>query len=323
VAWTASSSNTTPGTTTPATEQLVWSDEFTGTQGQSAPDPTKWTYETGAGIWGNQELETYCSYGSNTAPCSAAQPNSYVGSDGYLHIVGRVNAQGQYTSARLTTQRLASFQYGRIEARIQIPAGQGMWPAFWMLGDSIGSTPWPACGEMDIMENVGKEPATIHGSIHGVGFIGSRIGLPYTLPDNVPFSSGFHTFGMLWSPGKVQYYVDDPSNVFAIFTPASLPTGAIWPFDSGKFFFLLNLAIGGDWPGPPGASTQFPAEVLVDYVRVWQEPAPTASLQGAWNLQRSSRNYKLPGTVPGQSATSAEAFAEGKIRSRFMSVVQP
>ncbi len=303
--------------TKPATEQLVWSDEFDGTKAQSAPDPTKWTYETGAGSWGNQELETYCSYGSNIAPCSAAQANSYVGSDGYLHIIGRVNAEGQYTSARLTTQGLASFQYGRMEARIQIPAGQGVWPAFWMLGDSIGGRPWPACGEMDIMENIGKQPATIHGSIHGAGFTGTQIGLPYTLPGNVPFAAGFHTFGVLWSPGKVQYYVDDPSNIYATFTPASLPKGAVWPFDYGRFFLLLNLAIGGDWPGSPGRSTRFPAVMLVDYVRVWRELAPAASPRGARNPQHSFRNYPLPGTVLGKASTSAEAFAEGRLDHVF------
>lgn len=255
-------------------EKLVWSDEFNRQQASPAPDATKWTYETGSAP--NQELEIYCAYGSNTAPCSATSPNAYIGSDGTLHIVGRRDAQGRYTSARLKTQGIASFQYGRFEARIKIPAGQGMWPAFWMLGDSISKVGWPACGEFDIMENVGKEPATIHGSIHGMGFTGTKIGLTATLPGNAVFANAFHTFGMIWSPGKVQYYVDDPANIYATFTPASLPKGAVWPFDGGKFFIILNLAIGGDWPGSPNRATTFPAQMLVDYVRVWQEPVPAA-----------------------------------------------
>ena len=251
-------------------ETLVWSDEFSRKQAQSRLDPTKWTYETGGGGWGNHELETYCSYRSNGRPCNTKNPNAYVGADGYLHIVGRKDAENRYTSARIKSEGLASFQYGRLEARIRIPAGEGMWPAFWMLGDSIQNIGWPKCGEFDIMENIGKEPATVHGSIHGQGFTGTSIGLPYTASGNMPFSEGFHTFGLIWAPGKVEYYVDSPSNVYATFTPASLPEGAVWPFDSGKFFFIFNLAIGGDWPGPPNQATHFPAEMLVDYVRVWQ-----------------------------------------------------
>lgn len=259
------------GMRTGSKEKLVWSDEFPSRQTSSAPDASKWTYETGSAP--NQELEIYCAYGSNAAPCSAAAPNAYVGSDGYLHIVGRKDAQGRYTSARLRTQGIASFQYGRFEARIKVPAGQGMWPAFWMLGDSISKVGWPACGEFDIMENVGKEPATIHGSIHGTGFTGTKIGLTAPLAGDAAFANAFHTFGMIWSPGKVQYYVDNPANIYATFTPASLPKGAVWPFDGGKFFIILNLAIGGDWPGSPDQATSFPAQMLVDYVRVWQEPA--------------------------------------------------
>ncbi len=269
----ATSTPTPTPTPTPTTPQLVWADEFNGTAPQSAPNPANWTYDTGGGGWGNNELETYCAYGSNTAPCSTATPNVYVGTDGYLHIIAQKNAQGQYTSVRLKTQGLQSFQYGQIEARIQIPAGQGLWPAFWMLGDNITTVNWPACGEMDIMENIGSQPTINTGSIHGTGFIGSMIGTQYVLPGGADYSSGFHTFGIIWSPKSVQYYVDSPTNIYASYTPASLPAGAVWPFDSGKFFFILNLAVGGAYPGSPGASTAFPAEVLVDYVRIWQTPA--------------------------------------------------
>jgi beta-glucanase (GH16 family) len=148
----------------------------------------------------------------------------------------------------------------RTFARIQISAGQGMWSAFWRPGDSIESVGWPKCGEFDIMENIGKEPATVHGSIHGQALTGTSMGLPTVAPGSVPFSRRIHAFGLIWSPGKVMYYVDSPSHVYATFTLLSLRTGAVWPFDSGKFFFILNLAAGGNWPRAPNASTHFPAE---------------------------------------------------------------
>ena len=254
-------------------EQLIWSDEFNSATTPSAPNSANWKFETGANGWGNHELETYCSYGSTQPPCDAEHPNAFVGQDGYLHIVARRDDQGHYTSARLTSHGLQSFQYGRMEARIKIPKGEGFWPAFWMLGDNISKVHWPACGELDIMENIGKQPGTIHGSIHGTGFTGGVIGLPSTLPDDHAFGDAFHTFGLIWSPQKIQYYVDSTANIYATFTPSSLPHGAIWPFDDGKSFFILNLAIGGDWPGPPDATSKFPQEMLVDYVRVYAEKA--------------------------------------------------
>jgi beta-glucanase (GH16 family) len=252
-------------------EHLTWSDEFNSTDSRSMPDPANWTFETGSNGFGNQELETYCSYGSSQPPCDAARPNAFVGRDGYLHIVARDDRYGHYSSARIRTEGLRSFQYGRIEARIRIPKGEGFWPAFWMLGDNIHEVQWPACGELDIMENIGKKPGTIYGSIHGTGFTGTQIGVPYTLPHSEAFGDGFHVFGLLWSPKKIEYYLDDPAHVYATFTPASLPPAGRWPFDDGKFFLLLNLAVGGDWPGPPDPSTRFPAEMLVDYVRVYAE----------------------------------------------------
>lgn len=253
-------------------ETLVWSDEFNGATAASAPDAKNWTYDTGAGGWGNQELETYCAYGSATGPCDPKNPNVYVGADGYLHIVARNPSSGVYTSARLKSQGLQSFEYGRIEARIQMPEGQGMWPAFWMLGDNVDTVQWPACGEMDIMESIGSTPSVNHGSIHGTGFTGSAIGTTYTLPNGQKFGDGFHTFGIVWSPKLIKFYVDSPTNVYATYTPASLPQGAVWPFDAGKFFFILNTAIGGAWPGPPDKTTVFPQQMLVDYVRVYAEP---------------------------------------------------
>ncbi|HEX5235454.1 MAG TPA: glycoside hydrolase family 16 protein [Silvibacterium sp.] len=252
-------------------ETLVWSDEFNGATAPGAPNPQNWTYDTGAGGWGNSELETYCAYGSSAAPCDAKNPNAYVGTDGYLHIVARNPASGVYTSARLKSQGLQSFEYGRIEASVKMPEGQGFWPAFWMLGDDINSKPWPACGEMDIMESVGNKASTNYGSIHGTGFTGTAVGTGYTLPNGAKFEDAFHTFGILWSPKLIKFYVDSPTNVYATYTPASLPQGGVWPFDAGKFFFILNDAVGGAWPGSPDKTTVFPQEMLVDYVRVYAE----------------------------------------------------
>ena len=255
-----------------AGERLVWSDEFD--QPDADPDPTKWTYETGGGGWGNGELETYCSPRTTDPPCDPAQrPNSFIGKDGLLHIVARRNAAGQWTSARLVTHDLQSFGYGRFEARIRIPRGEGVWPAFWALGDDIQQHPWPACGELDIMENVGKEPSIVHGTLHGPGYQGLGIGKPFTDPGGVPFADTFHVFGMIWAPDKVQFYVDDPARPYATFTPGNLPRGATWPFRDRKIFLVLNLAMGGQWPGPPNESTSAQPEMLVDYVRVYQPVA--------------------------------------------------
>ena len=246
-------------------DTLVWSDEFNG-PADGQPDPANWTYDTGAGGFGNDELETYCAWASNAAPCSAAHPNAYVGGDGSLHIVARAAGNGVYTSARLKTAGLKSFQYGRIEARIRIPQGQGIWPAFWMLGDDIARVNWPACGEFDIMENVGKTPSVVYGSIHVPG---ANLTRSFPLPGGHILASEFHRYGMIWTPGKASFYIDSPANTYATYSKAELPAGAAWPFDGRKAFVLLNVAVGGRWPGNPDATTKFPQEMLVDYVRVY------------------------------------------------------
>jgi beta-glucanase (GH16 family) len=262
----AQTSNLRHPVTSPA---LIWSDEFNG-PAQSQPDPANWTYDTGNNGWGNQELETYCAWAANAAPCNPTTPNAYIGGDGNLHIIARDLGKGVYTSARLKTQGLQGFQYGRIEARIKIPQGQGIWPAFWMLGDNITTVPWPASGEIDIMENIGKEPSIAHSSLH---MEGGDLTEKVTLSNAERLASAFHIYGMIWVPGKIQFYLDTPTNIYATFTPASLPATAKWPFDGGKFFLLLNVAVGGNWPGDPDATISFPQEMLVDYVRVYREPA--------------------------------------------------
>jgi beta-glucanase (GH16 family) len=255
---------TTTTTTPPATSSawvLTWSDEFNGANG-SGPDPARWVMETGGNGWGNNELEYYTTRSQNVRQENGnlvitALKETYSGSDGVTR---------NYTSARLKTAGLLSQAYGRFEARIKIPAGQGMWPAFWMLGQDINTVGWPTCGEIDIMENVGFEPTKVHGSAHGPGYSGSH-GLTgvYTLPAG-NFSDDFHLFAVEWEPNAVRFYVD--GNLYETRTPADLPAGTRWVYDH-PFFVLLNVAVGGDWPGPPDGTTVFPQAMLVDYVRVY------------------------------------------------------
>ncbi len=159
-------------------------------------------------------------------------------------------------------------QYGRFEARIKISYGQGMWPAFWMLGNDIGTVGWPTCGEIDIMENIGKEPAMVHGTIHGPGYSGGTgIGSPFSLAKG-RFADDYHLYAVEWEPNLVRFYVDN--NLYATRTPADLPQGTKWVYDH-PFFMILNLAVGGDWPGAPDNATVFPQTMLVDYVRVYKK----------------------------------------------------
>ena len=253
---------------------LVWSDEFTNATGAPAPpNPAIWTYDTGNSGFGNAELEDYCAWGSNAAPCSAASPNAYVGTDGYLHIVAQQPSPGIYTSARLKSQGLFSFQYGRYETRIAVPEEQGMWPAAWLMGNSIDLVGWPACGEMDVQErrDAPMRPDVNFGSVHGPGFTGGDRSALYYFP-GAQTASTFHTYGMIWTPGSVAYYIDNPSAPYATYTRTDTLQGypgSIWPFDSGANFMLLNLAVGGSFPGSPDGTTTFPAEMKVDYVRVY------------------------------------------------------
>ena len=165
---------------------LVWSDEFANSAGANAqPDPHVWTYDTGNDGFGNHELENYCAWGSNAAPCSAASPSAYVGADGALHIVAQRTSSGAYTSARLKTQGLFSFQYGRFEMRARVPEAQGFWPAGWLMGNNIVTVGWPAGGEMDVLErvNAAKTPDWNEGSVHGIGFTGDAgLGTIFNFP---------------------------------------------------------------------------------------------------------------------------------------------
>ena len=254
---------------------LVWSDEFNNSTGAKAqPNPRVWSYDAGNRGFGNHELEIYCAWGSNTAPCSAANPSAYLGTDGYLHIKAQQPSAGVYTSARLKSQGNFSFQYGRFELRAQVPEAQGYWPAGWLLGNDIAIVGWPDCGEMDVLErvNAAKTPDWSEGSIHGKGFTGdSGLGTIVNFPGGQT-AAEWHTYGMIWSKGLVAYYIDDPGHPYITYTPSSLTglSGAVWPFDAGQSsFIILNLAVGGNWPGAPNSATPFPGEMLVDYVRVY------------------------------------------------------
>ena len=246
---------------------LAWSDEFNGADG-SSPAPSKWTFDTGVGGngWGNNELETYTSRTQNAQIRGGnlvitAIKENFTGSDG---------ATRNYTSARMKTQGLFTQAYGRFEARIKIPAGQGIWPAFWMLGNDITTVGWPKCGEIDIMENVGKEPGTVHGSLHGPSAVGptSDASAPFSLPAGQNFADDFHLYAVEWEPGTICLYVD--ANLYATFNSSRWPAGGTWVFDH-PFFIILNVAVGGVWPGSPDNTTVFPQQMLVDYVRVYKK----------------------------------------------------
>lgn len=236
---------------------LVWADEFNLPDG-SAPDTNHWTFETGGGGWGNNELEYYTP-GTNNARILG----------GMLVIEARREDYSgrHYTSARLKTQGKWSFRYGRVEGRIQIPRGQGIWPAFWMLGTNISAAGWPRCGEVDIMENIGKEPTLVHGTIHGPGYSGGAgIGGPGALPNKAALADDFHLYSVEWTPDQIKWFLDG-QQYFSV-SPASLPKGKTWVYNQPQFL-ILNLAVGGYWPGNPDGSTTFPQQMRVDYVRVY------------------------------------------------------
>ena len=246
---------------------LTWADEFNTPVAK--PDPARWGYDIGGGGYGNAELQYYTDRTQNVSTDAA----------GHLVITAiKENLPGsgcwygacQYTSGRILTKNLFTQKYGRFEASMKLPAGQGMWPAFWMQGDATGSagTSWPARGELDIMENVGREPSTVHGSLHGPGYSGgSSITGSYTLPAGQRFSDAFHTFAVEWDPNQIRWYVDN--TLYQTRTRADLPAGTPWVFDH-PFYLILNSAVGGQWPGSPDATTTFPQQMQIDYVRVYK-----------------------------------------------------
>lgn len=259
-----------PAQTTAAAE-ATFTDDFDGAAG-SAVDGGKWQIETGDNV-NNHERQYY----------TAGNDNAALDGQGHLVITARKENPNnyqcwygtcEYTSARLNTSGKFTATYGHVETRMKIPRGQGMWPAFWMLGDDLGQVGWPNSGEIDVMENVGFEPSTVHGTLHGPGYSGAGgIGAAYTLPDGQAFADDFHTFAVDWAPDSVTWSVD--GNVYQQRTPADVG-GNAWVFNK-PFFLILNLAVGGDWPGDPDGNTAFPSELVVDSVKVTtSELAPPA-----------------------------------------------
>ncbi len=242
-----------PGT---SGRQLVFQDEFDGPAGQS-PDASRWGYDIGTD-WGNGQLEYDTSRPKNVSLDGA----------GHLAITAlKESYSGQaYTSARINTKGLFEQARGRFEARIKLPVGQGMWPAFWLLGSNIDTATWPACGEVDVMENRGQAPAVVHGSLHGPGYSGGgAFAAPYQLSSGT-FDGDFHVFAVEWTVESITWYVD--GTAYQAIAPADLK-GRRWVFDH-PFFVILDLAVGGNYVGPPDGTTAFPQTMLVDWVRVYQ-----------------------------------------------------
>lgn len=238
--------------------QLVWSDEFTGPAG-TKPDPTKWGYDLGGGGWGVAQLQSY----------TADAANASLDGQGNLTINALKDSMGAFTSARLKTQGKFDQAYGRFETRAKLPGGVGLWPAFWMLGKDFDSAGWPDCGEIDIMENRAVEPSINHGSLHGPGYSGKMpLTAMYTLAAGVTFAADFHVFAVEWEQNVVRFYVDD--QLYETRSPMDL-TNMKWVYDHPQFL-LLNVAVGGRFPGNPDGTTVFPQTMLVDYVRVFARP---------------------------------------------------
>jgi beta-glucanase (GH16 family) len=294
--------------------ELAWADEFDGPNG-SGVDRTKWVPEVGGNGWGNNELEYYRddvtnAYLEDGSLVIKAIKERYTGTDGVTR---------NYTSARLVTRGKFEQKYGRFEARIKVPYGQGIWPAFWMLGNDIGSAGWPTCGEIDILENIGREPTIVHGTVHGPGYSGANgIGKSFSLPDGARFADDYHVFAVEWEPKAIRWYVDGTH--FHTLTPSNLPSGARWVFDH-PFFLIMNVAVGGNWPGSPNDTTVFPQTMLVDYVRVYKRRPPViASCEPGSARRKQTVEVRISG----------EGFAEGatvsfgtKIQVLDVTVVSP
>jgi beta-glucanase (GH16 family) len=238
---------------------LVWQDEFEGPAGQ-LPDANNWNFDLGRGPngdgWGNFELQTYTNNPENAS----------LDGQGNLKITA-LNAGG-FTSARITTKGKVEQKYGRFEARIKLPYGPGIWPAFWMLGSNIDTAPWPQCGEIDIMEYKGQEPNIIHGSMHGPGFYRDQpITKTFGFVDD-RFDFDFYVFAIEWDENSVDYYVNEV--LYQRITRDDIPRGGEWVFDQ-PFYVLLNVAIGGTFVGFPRPQTDFPQSMVVDYVRIYSE----------------------------------------------------
>lgn len=239
---------------------LLWSDEFDGPAGAPV-DPAVWSYEIGDGSaqgipgWGNDELQIY----------TAGTENAALDGRGNLVIEARRDGEsGGYTSGRILSKERLTAQYGRIETRLRVPRGAGLWPAFWALGTSIDSRPWPACGEIDVMEHVGREPRRVLATLHGPGYSGGQgYGRSFDLDRDV--ADDFHVFAVDWRPAHFSWTIDGTVHLTA--EPSDVAPHE-WVFDQ-PFYLLLNLAVGGHLGGPVDPETEFPQQFVVDYVRIY------------------------------------------------------
>jgi len=237
---------------------LLWNDEFEGAAG-AAPDQSKWSFDVGGSGWGNNELEYSTARPQNVALDGAGHLAITALSEPYMgkaYTSGRINSLAHFTHA-----------FGRFEARMQLPAGQGIWPAFWLLGNDVGTVGWPQCGEIDIIENKGQEPNTVHGTVHGPGYSGGDGISMYRNVPGAPLSAGFHVYAVEWLANNIVFSVDGVS--YFMVTPGQLPAGTKWVFDH-PFGVILDLAVGGNFVGSPDSSTMFPQTLVVDYVRVYE-----------------------------------------------------
>jgi beta-glucanase (GH16 family) len=243
----------------PAGWTLAWSDEFNGAKGDSL-DKTKWAYDVGPND-ANMEQEYYTDRPENSG---------YDGDGHFLITALHEDYMGyHYTSAKFTSSGKYEPKYGRFEARVKLAAGKGLWPAFWALGTNIGDVGWPDCGEMDIMETVGDQLTMNHGSLHGPGYSGGAdLTGTYTLPNHGTLDTDFHVYAAEWEENVVRFYVDD--TLYETRTPDDVPPGKQWVYDH-DVFMILNVAVGGSWPGNPDNSI-FPQSISIDYVRVYQRP---------------------------------------------------
>ena len=234
----------------------VWSEHFDGTEG-SPPDPSVWVHDIGGDGWGNNQLEY------NTG----RSENIRLNGDGQLIIEAfREDYEGNaYTSGRLKTAGLKSFEHGRLEINAKMPSGQGVWPALWLLGDRFEEVGWPNCGEIDIMEMRGDEPNTIIGTVHGPGYSGGD-GVGGSTTQTESLADGFHSYVLEWDPGHIVWRLDGER--FHTLTRGDLPEGAAWVFDQ-SFFLLMNVAVGGNFLENPTDATTFPVQMVVDSVQYW------------------------------------------------------
>ena len=272
-----------PSTTGVVAWTPQWCQEFSGSQ--ASPDTTVWSFDLGNNNgWGNGEAEVYCGppgYPNNPSQCpttfSASTAPVYIDGNGHLVIQPR-NVNGTWISGRMNTEGKQNFQYGILEARIQLPdtTNQGLWPAFWSLGSNISTAGWPTCGEADIMENWspqvhnGAGPSGNNSTIHTAKTGGSGIGARYTFPSGQAANTAFHTYGVVWTQNEMQFFVDNASSPFFTVTPSNLPSGDTWPFNQ-NIFTLLNVAVGGTLGGSTSGLTN-PQPMIVDYVRYYTHP---------------------------------------------------